>query len=63
MRKIIAAVCCIALVSPVCALASTPLHGATPIPPTQIHFTTMVNYRVADTHNIRILYAAESGSR
>ena len=62
MHKIIAAVCCLALVSPVCVLASTPLPGATPIPPTQIRFTTTANYRVTDSELHATLLAQASGA-
>ncbi|MBU2765684.1 hypothetical protein HAP94_05605 [Acidithiobacillus ferrivorans] len=63
MHKIIAASCCVALASPVCAMASaTPLPEATHIPPTQIHFVTTANYRVADTELHATLSAQASGA-
>lgn len=63
MHKIIAAACCLALVSPVRAMASTgALPSAEPIPPTQIHITATANYRVADTELHATLSAQASGA-
>lgn len=63
MHKIIAAICCFGLGFPACAMASTnPLPGATPISPTQIHFTSTANYRVADTELHATLSAQASGA-